>query len=49
VNEFVPVGGDATSDNLPLRFSQIQYSEVLGQQRRGPPGAADPAAARGEE
>ena len=26
LNEFVMVGGDATSDNLPPRFSQIQYS-----------------------
>ena len=26
LNEFVLVGGDATSDNLPPRFSQIQYA-----------------------
>lgn len=26
LNEFVMVAGDATSDNLPPRFSQIQYS-----------------------
>lgn len=26
LNEFIMVGGDATSDNLPPRFSQIQYS-----------------------
>ena len=26
LNEFVLAGGDATSDNLPPRFSQIQYS-----------------------
>ena len=26
LNEFVLVAGDATSDNLPPRFSQIQYS-----------------------
>ena len=26
VNEFIMAGGDATSDNLPPRFSQIQYS-----------------------
>jgi aminobenzoyl-glutamate utilization protein B len=26
LNEFVMVGGDATSDNLPPRLSQIQYS-----------------------
>ena len=26
LNEFILVGGDATSDNLPPRFSQIQYS-----------------------
>jgi aminobenzoyl-glutamate utilization protein B len=26
LNEFVMVGGDATSDNLPPRISQIQYS-----------------------
>jgi aminobenzoyl-glutamate utilization protein B len=26
LNEFVPIGGDATSDNLPPRFSQIQYA-----------------------
>ena len=26
LNEFILAGGDATSDNLPPRFSQIQYS-----------------------
>jgi aminobenzoyl-glutamate utilization protein B len=26
INEFILAGGDATSDNLPPRFSQIQYS-----------------------
>ncbi len=26
LNEFIMVAGDATSDNLPPRFSQIQYS-----------------------
>src|SRR5690348_3153821 len=26
LNEFVLVGGDATTDNLPPRFSQIQYA-----------------------
>jgi aminobenzoyl-glutamate utilization protein B len=26
LNEFIVAGGDATSDNLPPRFSQIQYS-----------------------
>ena len=26
LNEFVLAAGDATSDNLPPRFSQIQYS-----------------------
>lgn len=26
LNEFVMVGGDATSDNLPPRFAQLQYS-----------------------
>ncbi len=37
LNEFVMVAGDATSDNLPPRFSQIQYSwraPVLGIQQQ---------------
>jgi aminobenzoyl-glutamate utilization protein B len=37
LNEFVLVGGDATSDNLPPRFSQIQYawrSPTLGIQQQ---------------
>ena len=37
LNEFVLVGGDATSDNLPPRFSQIQYawrSPMLGIQQQ---------------
>jgi aminobenzoyl-glutamate utilization protein B len=37
LNEFVLVGGDATSDNLPPRFSQIQYawrSPALGIQQQ---------------
>lgn len=37
LNEFILVGGDATSDNLPPRFSQIQYawrSPVLGIQQQ---------------
>jgi len=37
LNEFVLVAGDATSDNLPPRFSQIQYawrSPLLGLQQQ---------------
>ncbi len=37
LNEFILVGGDATADNLPPRFSQIQYawrSPTLEIQRR---------------
>jgi len=37
LNEFVLVSGDATSDNLPTRFSQIQYawrSPSLGIQQK---------------
>jgi aminobenzoyl-glutamate utilization protein B len=37
LNEFVMVAGDATSDNLPPRFSQIQYSwrsPMLGVQQQ---------------
>jgi len=37
LNEFILVGGDATSDNLPPRFSQIQYawrSPMLGIQQQ---------------
>jgi hypothetical protein len=37
LNEFVLVGGDATSDNPPPRFSQIQYawrSPFLGIQQQ---------------
>jgi len=40
LNEFVLVGGDATSDNLPPRFSQIQYawrSPSLGTSSRSTP------------
>jgi aminobenzoyl-glutamate utilization protein B len=40
LNEFVLVGGDATSDNLPPRFSQIQYawrSPALGIRSRSTP------------